>query len=413
MSKPTDIIVLTERQMTVFKEFLKHAGINEYSLTLSPGIEDSKNFCGVIIRADVKWTSNNNELTSNYIIKCAPPSDVLDNLLPVQNSYVIEIYVYSKIFQEFNAIQQEYHIMKPFKSHPIYYTSLPTTRQKMIVLQNVKELGYRHHSQNQPLDYEHILLVVKQYAQLHALSYAIRYHKPKLFDEFATNTQDHFLKHMKYEGILMVIQHRIDKALKALDPVDDNSIYEAFSYLAKNILSVCINKINSKKRHEVLSHIDCGIPNLLFKYDPISNLPTDVCIIDWQHSRLESPAVDLTTFIFSVTDKTSRQRYNELILEYHKSLCSFLQEFGCDGEQMLPFKVLNEELKKYGIVGLTMAILLIYIYSTLDQEIPDVLNDESHKEGYSFLYDLQDPSIFDKRVKDVVTDFSNLGYNFT
>lgn len=412
MSKPTDSTILSEDQMRMFKEYLMHAGISNYSLTLSSGLDENKNFCGVIIRAQVKGRNNGSEFCSHYIIKCAPPGDVIRTTLPVRNAYVMEMYVYSKVFQEFSTIQQEHHILKPIKPYPAYYTSLSTERQEMIVLENVKELGYRHHSQNQPLDYEHILLVVKQYAQLHALSYAIRQQKPELFEEFAANTQNHFWKHFKYEGVLMVIQHRIDNALKALDPVVNKPLYEKFSSFAENVVSIVTDKINSKKQHQVISHIDCGISNLLFKYDPISNFPTDVCMLDWQHTRLDSPAVDLVTFIFSVTDETSRKRYDELILEYHKSLCSFLRELGCDGEKLFPFDALQKELKENSSIGLIMGICLIYIYSTFDFEIPDILNDESHKEGFSFIYDLQDRTIFDRRVKEVINDFNNLGYNF-
>ncbi|XP_031345038.1 uncharacterized protein LOC116172067 [Photinus pyralis] len=412
MSKNNHAIVLTENQQMAFNGFLKRSGVGNFSISLSSGVEAGENLCGVIIKADVVWTSENEESTSHYILKCVPSSEILQNLLPVQPSFLIEIYVYSKIFQEFNIIQREYNIKAPFDCFPVYYASLSTTHDKMIVLQNVKALSYRHYDRSQPMDYPHLLLVVKEYARLHALSYVIRHYKPVLFEEFERNTVHHFLQDWSYEGIMIVVQHRMDHALKALESIIDTALYEKFLHFTQNVRSVCTKLLNSKTKHRVISHIDCGISNFLFKYDPTSGDLLSTCILDWQHSRLESPAVDLVTFIFSAADKATRERYDELIMEYHKTFCSFMREFGCDGEKLLPFDDLQSELKTYGILGFPMAIMLIYLYSTIDQRVPDVREVESSKEEFGFLYDLQNREKFDTRVREAICDFNRFGYNF-
>ncbi|KAB0795960.1 hypothetical protein PPYR_10021 [Photinus pyralis] len=403
-------MVLTETQLKAFKEFLGHAG--DYCISFSSGVDEGENFGGIIIRADVTWKEGNKECTSHYIIKCTPPSESLQRLIPVQTAFIIETYVYSRVLKEFNIIQREYNLRKPLDCFPVYYTSLPTTKEKMIVLQNVKELGYRHYDRFQPLDYPHLLCVVKEYARVHALTYAIRHYKPVLFEEFEANTENHVFHDFKYEGIMMVTQHRMDHALKALESIEDTTLYKKFACFAQNVRSVFEKLLNSKKKHRVISHIDCGIPNFLFKYDPSSGELLSTCIIDWQQARLESPAVDLVTFIFSAADKATRERYDELIMEYHKTFCSFLGEFGCDGEKLLPFEDLQEELMEFGLLGLIIGISLIYVYATVDQKVPDIFQTECPKEEFGFLYDLQDSSKFDKRVREAICDFNRFGYNF-
>lgn len=412
MSVPNAPISLTIRQMATLKEFLQHIGVEDYSLELSPGVEEGENFGGVIINSKIKWSNSSGESSSHYVIKSTPPGNVYDTMVPLQDSFLREIYIYSMVFPEFEKIQDEHNILNPFKPYPTFYTSLTTTEEKMLVLQNMKVLEFSHRNRHQPLDYEHILLVVKRYAQLHALSYAIRHHKPHLNDEIEKNTADHFLSKFEYDGIRSVSQHRIGNALKALDPVEDKVIYDKLFYFYENACPILTNLINSKNQYQVISHIDCGIPNFLFKYDHVSNAPIDVSILDWQHTRSDSPAVDLITFIFSSSSKITRERYEELILEYHKCLCSFLEQLQCDGDKMLPFRVLQNELKVYGIVGLYAAISLIYVFSTSGQKLPNVLSDESHEKGFSFVFDLQDRTEFDKRVRDAIIDFHKLGYNF-
>ncbi|XP_031344110.1 uncharacterized protein LOC116171416 isoform X2 [Photinus pyralis] len=410
MENSTNLIRLTASQMRELKQVIHTFGMDRYSLDLSLGAEE--NFGGIIIKADVKY-KRIGDCELNFILKCASPSETLRKLMYVHTPYIREIYLYSKVLPEFVSIQKEFQIKKPFESYATYYSSLKIDREEMIILQNMKTLGLKQRERHLPLDYNHVLLTVKEYARLHALSYALHYHRPELFEELEQNMADPMYFDFKLEGVRQVLQHRCSEALKALSPTEDQSAYQKLLYFSDNAVSIVIKLLNSANPHRVVSHIDCGIPNLLFEYENASNAPIRVIMLDWQASRMESPAVDLVTFLFSATDKATRYRYNELISEYYGCLCSFLAEFGCDGKKLLPFEVLQQQLKEYGIMGLFMVIGLIYVYSTVNQRVPDIYKEESHAEGLSFLYDLDDSSCFSKRVREAILDFHNLGYNFS
>ncbi|KAK5646579.1 hypothetical protein RI129_005043 [Pyrocoelia pectoralis] len=403
---------LTKKQTKTFEELLMNLGLENYSIQFSPGVEKGENFGGIIIKAEVTENSKVRESVSNFIIKCSPPSKVLHSMIPLQDEFEIETYMYSTVFPEFTKIQNEKNFPKVFKPFPDFFKSLNEEYEEMIIMQNVKLLGYEHKNCKVPLKYNQVLLTVKQYAKIHALSYAIRDQKPKLFEEFERNTRNHFFKDFNVGGIKMVATHRILNALKALDPITDCLFYDKFSYFAENMITILTNLISSHNRYQVVSHIDCGIQNLLFKTEQSPNSFHDVFVLDWQFTRMASPAVDLVTFILSAGDAETLSNFNELVLEYYKSLCSFLNELGTDPEKLLPFTVLQEELKTFGIVGLEMAILLIYVYSTVDQTPPDVLNDDAHSDGFAFVYDLKDSTKFDARVRDAISTFYNLGFNF-
>ncbi|KAK5646584.1 hypothetical protein RI129_005048 [Pyrocoelia pectoralis] len=401
---------LTKKQMDAFEECLKEVGIGNYTLRFSPGVDGEENMGGLIIKADVLDRTKTDESVTNFILKCSPPSKILRSTIPVKDIYNIEIYIYSTVFPEFTRIQKEKNIRNPFTSYPRFYKSLNDDGEEMLVLQNVKMLGYKHRDRHQPLDYDHILSIIKQYAKLHALSYAIRNQKPELFENFEKNMQNHFFGDFNFGGLVVNINQRTINALKALDPVKDDLFYDRFSYFAENPTKVLKNLIHSTSRNKVISHINCGISNLLFKYQDASNTPSDAILLDWQHTRMDSPAVDLVTFVFSAGDKSTIEHFDDLVLEYYRCLCSFLKELGSDPEKILPYAVLLEELKTYGIVGLFMANVLIYGYET--PTLSDVLHDESHKEGFSFMYELRDRTSYDRRVRDAICHFHNLGYNF-
>ncbi|KAK5646580.1 hypothetical protein RI129_005044 [Pyrocoelia pectoralis] len=401
---------LTKKQMEAVEECLKEVGIGNYTLRFSPGVDGDENMGGCIIKADAIDRTKTEKSLTNFILKCSPPSKILRSMVPVKELYNIEIYIYSTVFPEFTRIQKEKNILNPFTSYPRFYKSLTDDGEEMLVLQNVKMLGYKHRDRQQPLDYDHILSIIKQYAKLHALSYAIRNQKPKLFESFEKNMRNHLFGNFSFGGLAEMINQRTINAWKVLDPVKDDLLYDQFSYFAENPTQVLKNLIQSTSRNKVISHIDCGIPNILFKHEDASNTLSDAILLDWQHARMDSPAVDLVTLVFSAGDKSTIEHFGDLVLEYYKCLSSFLKELGSDPEKILSYAILQEELKTYGIVGLFMATLLIYNYET--PTLPDVLHDESHEGGFSYMYELKDRTSYDRRIRDTICHFHTLGYNF-
>ncbi|KAK5647385.1 hypothetical protein RI129_002277 [Pyrocoelia pectoralis] len=253
--------------MEALGECLKEVVSDNYTLQFSTGADEEENMGGSIIKVDATDRTKTDEPVTNFILKCAPPSSILRSMIPLSNIYNIEIYLYSTVFPEFTRIQSEKNILIPFKPYPHFYKSLNDDREEMLVLENVKQLGYKHQNRHQPLDYVYVSLIVKQYAKLHALSYAIRDQKPKLFESFEKNMQNHFFGDFNFGGLVVTIRQRTLNALKALDPVKDALLYDQFSYFAENPTQVLQNLIQSRSRNKVISHIDCGILNFLFKYE--------------------------------------------------------------------------------------------------------------------------------------------------
>ncbi|KAK5646586.1 hypothetical protein RI129_005050 [Pyrocoelia pectoralis] len=404
---------LTKKQLKVFEDLLEEMGIVDYSVQFSPELEVGKNFMGNIIRAEVKKTDDTSE-PSHFIIKCSPLGDNFWIVAPVKQCFDREIYVYSKVFPEFVALQKRWQVSAPFKSYPILYKYFNEYREEMLIFENVKFSRFKHYPRNKCLDYNHVLLILQEYARFHALSYALRDQKPDLFKEMASHMGDTFFEHFTRESFYSIALHRIEETLKALNPVKDKLVYDHFKQFSKTMFPKLIELMDLTTPYDVFAHIDTGISNFLFKYKDSEApcIPTEVCILDFQISRLSSPAVDLCCFLFSDTDKTVRERYDELILKYYNCFCAFLEELGSDGRKLLPFNVLQAHLKEYGIVGLFWAIHILYVQCTIAQSVPSIFENESYAKGLEFIYEIEDRSVFDERVRDSVLDFHRFGYNF-
>jgi thiamine kinase-like enzyme len=65
-------------------------------------------------------------------------------------------------------------------------------------------------------------------------------------------------------------------------------------------------------------------------------------MIDFQLARYASPVLDIAFFIYSCTSQELRaQHYDELLKNYHESLCEIVKDFGSNPEFLFPFSALQ------------------------------------------------------------------------
>jgi hypothetical protein len=78
----------------------------------------------------------------------------------------------------------------------------------------------------------------------------------------------------------------------------------------------------------------------------------DLKFLDWQVSRLASPVVDISYFIFCCTDAKLREALPSLLQIYHTTLMRHIKVLGSDGEKLFSFQQLEAHMKKYAKFGL-------------------------------------------------------------
>ncbi|KAK4884221.1 hypothetical protein RN001_000492 [Aquatica leii] len=389
--------------------------IHNYTMEVSDGTEKGQNFLTIISQVVVNgYNSKGNAVQKSFIVKSSPFTEAtakINDLL--QDAFIREVYIYVKLFREFRLIQQEKNITDPFKSYPEYFTSSLQNCGESIVLQDLKAYGYKHWNRENPTDFNHAVLLMKEYGRFHALSFAIRDQKPQLFEDIIENTRLSWFHNLNQKVIHDLSKDRVEQALNTLNPIEDKLVYDKFKQFSENMFEVlleCID-VTSASQYDVVNHVDCSLSNFMFKYEDQEDphKPTSICFLDWQLSYLCSPAIDISTAIFSSTDKKLRdEHYNDLIQEYYNSLCLMLEKLGTDAKDTLPFTVLQQHLKKYSILGLYMSTLLVYVQSMKKEEIPNMANDTTQ-----FRFKLNDFKKYNTRMRDIILDFDAFGYNFS
>ncbi|KAF2904037.1 hypothetical protein ILUMI_02134 [Ignelater luminosus] len=418
---PTEILDLVTDEVQVHMEkLIKELGITNHTINIVAGSIRGDNYLGIIAKVTVNGEDKNGEnKTLHFIVKSAPRNEVFRSIIPIQSAFDREIYMYSKVFPEFYKLQEERGISKPFKSIAKFYKSTMEDMNESLIMEDMKELGFEMRDRHEPLNYNHTLLVMKEYGRYHALSFALRDQKPEIFQELFDNTQETFFNSCNQSDLTKKAQkENNERALKSLDPIADKIAYDKFKKFHDNMLKTVDYVLQSESagKYAVIGHGDSWVNNMLFKYDNISkpHSPSEVCLLDWQLARAGSPALDLAYFIFTCTDKPLRdQYYDHLIQEYHKSLSSFLRELGSDPDKLFPFEVLQEHLKKFCVFGMYMAIMILYMMNSEVEEIPDIHNITDSEECFEeWKYETKNIQKYYARMRGVVLDFIKFGYEF-
>lgn len=261
--------LLSNETKILIEEALKKLKFTDFTMTIEPGSKTGDNYMGVIAKIQIKCKNSNKSLI-NFITKSAPKNKAIRAFIPLREAYLREIYIYTTVIPEFLRLQDEKHITNKFRSFAKCYTSSVEEYNETLVLQNMCEFGYEMRSRHQPLDYNHALLVMKEYGKLHALSFALRELKPEVFEKLAGNMEDDFfntveMTDQRRKGIL----ERSERVLNALDPIRDKEAFEKFNIYRKKMFEMARDVVRSKVAgsYAVFGHGDGWINNLLFKYE--------------------------------------------------------------------------------------------------------------------------------------------------
>lgn len=138
--------------------------------------------------------------------------------------------------------------------------------------------------------------------------------------------------------------------------------------------------------------------------------------------RYASPVCDLMYYIFSCTTKELRDsHYDELMDVYYKSLSNFVTRLGSDPEKVFPRSAFDDQLKRFGKFGLSMAIMTLPVFTSNPEDIPE-LDDiaeqfkEAQDKGENIKMDEisfqseKTLGVYEKRMKGVLQDMYRLGY---
>lgn len=107
---------------------------------------------------------------------------------------------------------------------------------------------------------------------------------------------------------------------------------------------------------------------------------TSVNVLDFQLSRIGSPAFDISYYLLTSTNSIIRQNYDELLQIYHQSLQSLLLKLGSDPNQLFNFNDLVNQMTKFGKYGVVFVPFLLQITLSQPDDVINLDNIESEEE---------------------------------
>lgn len=400
-----------DKAVEVLNAYLKESSLSDCDIDLVPATSVGENFASTIFRAKIK----NARLELSVIVKVAPESKALRLIFPIRGLYEQEEFYYRCVLPELETLQKEHKILNGFCSYPKYLKLQSDPYNEVFIFEDMKELGYSVLNRTKPIDYDHSVLVIREYAKLHGAAYALKKLKPNVFEQLAANARDKVFGSMILTDLKKAqLKERTMIALKSLDPVKHKEAYDRFLKFSETMFYGVqdAHKIESAGDYAVFTHGDNWICNYLFKYQ--DGVPKKLCLIDWQLAHCGSPALDLSHFFFCCTDQEFRKRhYEELIQVYYKHLGLYLQQVGCDVERVLPFDVLKTHLAKFSVYGVYMSTIVLNVTLLQGDNLPSLQNatQESDILKLRNVKDSSDLELYNSRMRGIILDFIEYGYD--
>lgn len=129
--------------------------------------------------------------------------------------------------------------------------------------------------------------------------------------------------------------------------------------------------------------------------------------------------LDLHYNIFGATDKEFRDKhYQSLMKHYHKTLSEIVTKLGSDPESLFSYADFQSQLKKFGTFAYLMGPMITQMMLVDPNDIPDLdeLSETMVKSDgdVEFMKGFEGNAllVYNKRVKDIITDLVELDFNW-
>ncbi|XP_063932922.1 uncharacterized protein LOC135144775 isoform X2 [Zophobas morio] len=320
--------------------------------------------------------------------------------------FLNEIYMYETIFPYFSKFQQEKGIKAPFDSFPKCYGSFTTENMEVIVLENLKRIGYELWPKRDPLSRKHIDMVVTQYGKFHAISLALQKERPAEFQEFVDTLTKLLKKFEITDNVKTLLSTPVIESYELLKNDLKNDILQKWKGLKDEVDSFYKKSPDTLPGLKVISHSDCWNNNFMYLHQKGDlKIPLKVAFLDWQMAKYMSPIMDLSYFLFSCISEEDLEELDDILITYHKSFINQLHELGVkDPRVVYPLRQLLNDWKSYSKYGVLSASLVLKIIHTGKDEVKDIGDVAESGQDFTAAFDskIRDTENYKKRIRPIV-----------
>ncbi|XP_044727921.1 uncharacterized protein LOC123291637 [Chrysoperla carnea] len=379
------------KEAETIDEIIREENIINYTKTIQAGSQKGDNYLGGIYRIIIKGVDSetNNPRELSLILKCSTRAGAFRELVPHNQVFKREVFMYDKYFPELYKIQEENGLEDGFKKVAKLYKFCTDDLDEFLIFEDMKEKGFTMLSRLQYLDLEHCHFVLRQLACLHGLGFVFKHQKPELFEKLTSNITNVFnelINSPMYNGF---VEHTLGMANKAAESLENDTEnlkkFKEFQLKMMDKIEFLMKPEFVDKEYSILVHNDCWNNNILFKHEDENNStkPTDICLLDWQISELHSPVKDLSYFIYNCTSSELRNsHFNDLLNYYYEQLTQVITDCNCSIDVCYPRTVFDDHVKRFFVHGTIFSLMTIPLFTSDSDDIPDHYNMEKNGEEF-------------------------------
>ncbi|KAI4466683.1 hypothetical protein MML48_2g00018010 [Holotrichia oblita] len=268
-----------------------------------------------------------------------------------------KVTVYTKLFPAYNKFLQE-KIGQELNLTPKCYNSNAEESREFLLLENLNDLGFKVFDKKKLLDEDHILMVLKNYAKFHGVSYALKDQQGDVFANLCqTIVDDTILLLFKHFNLKTTLSDSVAVLKEYGNGKIDRSTFETVEKLIENFYEFIKETINCNHDQTILVHGDCWINNMQFKYDEDTKKPVDLRLVDFQLVRKTLPVIDLSNFFYcSAITQENLDKLDFYLDYYYENLKDVLKKLGSNADKIYPYDKFKENWRKFGKYGIIMTL---------------------------------------------------------
>ncbi|XP_053657723.1 uncharacterized protein LOC128706807 [Anopheles marshallii] len=386
----------------------------EFNLEFDVGSNKGDGFVGQMFKALITEGARKQV----FLCKIPPLNEARRRQFNTMSSFSRETLAYKTLLPTIFAYQEEKGVAREdgfFNVPKCYYAECDeATEESVIIMEDLRTMDYRMWNKMKPVNYEHARLTMQHLGRLHAVSLALKRDRPEAFEQFKVPDS---LVVMMSDGspLALMMTQMVNNAKETLEPHETKERAK-MEKLAENVrqeMQSCADGASAEP-YTVLGHGDCWVNNFMFNYK--NKVPDNIILLDWQITRYVSPVLDIAYFLFCCTDEEFRRRYyDEMINIYHNSLGTLLEKLGHSPQEVFPRTALIRQLRRYGKFGILMAVFLVPMMCTRNEDLYD-MDETAEKYRDSNELDVNaittntNKSAYSKRISAVIRDIVRYGY---
>lgn len=251
MASPLDINVIDR-----INSFLERAGYKDFKSDIKNG-SSQNNFFGTVYRIHVNGTRNGQMVSDHLFAKTHSDNAERNQRVKIDDKFNREAFLYNEIIQEYELLQ-----LNLPASDKLYFPRCLYADNCCLIVEDLSKKNYKEIDEKTSLNITYMNIMMKELAKFHALSFALKTHKPEKFKKFRD-----FLRNPNIPDAqrrLFIVEKVWEWTLNA---IDDEEIKNKL--ISKKIELLNEEMIDSETT--IICHGDYNLRNVLFHYNEVSS----------------------------------------------------------------------------------------------------------------------------------------------